>query len=240
MLAQVLAKHPRMQELNVARNALGAGGLQALLGGPRVGLTVLDLSQCELAGEALQPLGALLAGAECALAHLRLSDNRLPQGMPHLAAALGSNTSLQRLVLDACELGDDDVCALAAALAPNRTLQQLSLRSNPGLGDAAAAALAGWLRGPHAACTSLDLGQCSLGGRALLAFADAARLEHLGLFGNGLGERGLLDTLLPNLQALRSLAALRELDLGGNGLDDQLASQKNIYKKKEKKRKNEK
>ncbi|KAI7843939.1 hypothetical protein COHA_002477 [Chlorella ohadii] len=172
-----------LQELAVGRNSIGRDGLAALLAAFGSSLLSLDLSACDLAGDAdLAPLAeALAAGSLPLLRTLRLDGNDLSgaaQLGDSLAAAAHSSSSssssssgLQHLHLQRCGLDGSAAARLAAALPGS--LATLDLSGNA-IGSEGAAALAEALAaGAGRQLSKLVLCSCGLddAGIAVLAAA---------------------------------------------------------------------
>lgn len=135
-------------------------------------------------------------------------------GLQSLAAALGVNTSLRRLVLADCCLEDGAGAALQQ-LAASR-LQFLDLSGNR-LGLRCATALAAVLQQPGCSLLSLKLAGCLLGdkaGQLLVASLASASLAELQLAHNALGMR----TATALGSCLQQNTSLLALDLSWNTL----------------------
>ena len=137
-----------------------------------------------------------LASALCTnntLQKLYLGPNTIEvEGAAKLALALRSNHTLLELHLENCHIDTDGACHLATAFHTNHTLQQLHLGFNT-IGDEGASAFATALRKNHA-LIHLDLRHCSIGsnGAQLLASALCTNdtLQTLYLGGYPIGDEG--------------------------------------------------
>ena len=96
-------------------------------------LTELTVRSCALSAEDTTALAAALqqCGARSGLRSLDLGNNPVDAaGAAALAAAMRNGLALERLGLDGCSLGDDEITALAAGFRHCPTLRSLSLWSN--------------------------------------------------------------------------------------------------------------
>lgn len=83
-------------------------------------------------------LGQLLRSSVCMLESLELYDTGTgADGLRHIAEALETNTSLNKLAIRRCPIGDAGVHILAAMLLKNSTLEELTLRNIGMTGDGA-------------------------------------------------------------------------------------------------------
>ena len=211
-----------LEPLAVAQDSAGQYVRDCLLHGntpiaqllQQLRLSTLDLSGYQLGMSGTpyrQPALALtchVAIPSCIIVHW------CDAGLQSLAAALGTNTSLRRLMLADCCLEDGAGAALQQ-LAASR-LQFLDLSGNR-LGLRCVAALAAALQQPRCSLLSLRLANCLLGdkaGQLLVASLASASLAELQLAHNALGIRTA--TALGN--CLHQNTSLLALDLFWNAL----------------------
>lgn len=143
-LAATLAQAPRLQVLNLTQNNLQGRGATLLADTLRPrGLTHLNLRDNGITLDGTLALAAALR-RNCGLLELDLSENGELGGYAAAAALSGAlvhNTTLRRLNLGGCLLGDDGAAALAQGLPVFPALTFLSLYRS-GLTDAGAGELA--------------------------------------------------------------------------------------------------
>lgn len=155
------------------------------------------------------------------LQQLRLADTALGDaGVQAMANALSDTSPLRRLDLSGCSLTAEGVDALCAAMAEGTQLQTLILSRNGGI--LAAGLTAALQQLPAAGCglTELDLSQvpAAADSAVLAALAGLSSLQKLSLFGcRPSGAGGGADVAVRLTDG--GWPALRELDLGGNGID---------------------
>ncbi|KNC84557.1 hypothetical protein SARC_03230 [Sphaeroforma arctica JP610] len=193
-------------------------------------------------------LGAWLAFKECALQSLNLSTTEgLSEDFVVKVAqeGLARNTSLTRLNLNECAVGDAGVTALAEALADNKSVSSLFLDgcSITAVGASQLQALltantqikeliirnnAIHEEGFNAICsalrtnTTLDVLECGGCGVSRVAqIGSETSITHLGLFNNGLGDAGIASILYAvEANNKTSLNSLVSLDVSGNEISD--------------------
>jgi uncharacterized protein (TIGR02996 family) len=220
--AEALAAAPglaRLERLELDRCMLGDDGLAALAASPHLTrLTALLVRGNMIGRPGIQALAH--ARGLPGLAVLDLSENDTG---PPAAEALATSPLLGRLrelTLDgrgqAGRLGDEGLAALAAA--PGLAGLTVLRLGSCGIG---ADGVEGLSRSPHtAALHTLELGRNELGEGAAAPLARAPffpRLRRLGLGRVRLGNAGLRALLWGTAHALG------ELDLSGNGLDEEAA-----------------
>lgn len=162
-LAPRLREDGRLQGLCLHGNRLGDEGAarvaDALLEHPR--LDTLYAGRNGIGAEGTARLAALLAAPSSRLRRLDLDGNDIgDDGAESVARALATNDTLEELELSRNGIGERGARALAAALAENGTLRELGVGGNPGVGPAAAAALAKALARPGGALRDLCLDGC--------------------------------------------------------------------------------
>lgn len=213
-LGQMLAVNTTLSTLTLSRNALGDDGVAALLAGvrgnPQPALQSLLLTDAGISGAALDHFAALLELPTCSLQSLQLSFNSLEAAGTAFFDALARNTSLKKLYLKDCNLGDAHVTALGEALKLNSTLEEVDLSDNA-LTSAGCVALAQGLES-NSALKSLTLSnnKCADTGATLLAQSLTANktLANLDLSKNELTQS--------SIRALLELTSVKELHVFNN------------------------
>lgn len=199
-LATFVTRASSLVTLSVGRAALGVTDVAPLARSIEAhpALDALDLAQNELAPTQLVALASAAHARSASV--LALDAHRIDRDT---ARALGSLFAawprLEALRLDACELGDDGLEALAPALCEAKSLVSLGLASNA-LSDRGASIVAQIVR-TLPALRALGLG-----------FVRAERAS--GARPNAITDAGIAEVL----EAVRARRALRSLDLRGNHL----------------------
>jgi Ran GTPase-activating protein (RanGAP) involved in mRNA processing and transport len=136
LLCMALRNMPSLQSLILANNALGSAELAELAPALYCNTSIkeLDISNNSLDDmESAKVLRDILRNNKTMIT-LDLSRNRFGNttgAVEYIADGLGSNSTLPRIDLSRCSLGDDDVFTLAQTLGSrNTTLQKLSLSVN--------------------------------------------------------------------------------------------------------------
>ncbi|KAM7419962.1 hypothetical protein PAMA_016866 [Pampus argenteus] len=187
-------KSSGLEELDLSRNELQDSGIKLLSDGlksPNCKLQRLCLKQCSITRQGCQCLASGLSSSH--LRELDLSHNKFHDGGLKLLSAVLSKCSLVTLRLGECGITEDGFKSLALALSSNPShLKNLDLSKNS-LGGQAVAQLCSFLK--HPVC----------------------QIERLWLFKTNLQKEcaaALASALASNP------SQLRELDLGGNNLED--------------------
>lgn len=227
VLSVALQKNPSLRRINLARNQIGDASLMRWAAQDTARLETLNLASNALGAPGAQALVPALQHLHA----LDLSDNALGTGVVALATALAHSTLRSLKLVNTTEHGDALLDALnlthnkhLACLWLDQThirrvpdslalgvLTELRMRENQ-LDDAAALQLAKALRHhPHA--LSLDLGQNTIQYRGMDALL-GANVGYLGLFSNQI--RGLQDATDDSLDL--SASVVERLDLGCNSI----------------------
>ncbi|KAF0686324.1 Aste57867_21863 [Aphanomyces stellatus] len=145
IFAQCLIELPMVTSLNVRNNRLTDSGISALvhLCLNKDDLTVLDLSENKVDGDAAEALAEYVAASSCALVELRMNGSDVDDGeVLGFAQALHTNTSLQSLELSRNLIGSAEMMnvvqpdlvtggeAIAEMLCNNGFLTKLDLSWN--------------------------------------------------------------------------------------------------------------
>lgn len=213
-LGKLLESNTMLNTLTVSRNALGDEAIATLVNGvsanPQSALESLLMTDSGITGAALDHFAPLLELPTCSLQSLQLSFNALETADTKFFDALAKNTSLKKLYLKDCKLGDMHVTALGHALKHNITLEEIDLSDNL-LTAAGCVALADGLQ-INSALKLLTLGnnKCTDAGATLIAQALAANksLAYLDLSKNELTQSGI--------KALLELTNVKELHVFNN------------------------
>lgn len=124
-----------LPSLDLSGNDLGqhVGAIEVLASAVAQGsgLQVLDLSSNSLGDTEVELLSGALEAAGCSLRELRLERNAVGEnGGERLAAAIGSNKTLQVLLLSENRMSDKGAMAFASALQVNKALRELEIARN--------------------------------------------------------------------------------------------------------------
>jgi Ran GTPase-activating protein (RanGAP) involved in mRNA processing and transport len=136
LLQLVLRNIPSLQSLNLACSALGSAGLAELAPALycNTSIQVLDFSRSGLHHMEYARLLRDILRSNKTITTLDLSANKFGRttgAIECIADGLGNNSTLQRIDLSCCELGNSGVSLLAQNLGSfNTTLQKLDLNNN--------------------------------------------------------------------------------------------------------------
>lgn len=136
-----------IDKLSLQGNAIGDIGVLYICEALSSGLRIRDLN---IDGNRITDRGVLnlcteLQRADASLRSLTLSCNDLGSaGAQHLAAMLGTNTTLQKLDIHYCSLGDIGISRISPSLVVNASLKTLNVSDND-IGSEGAKALFGAL-----------------------------------------------------------------------------------------------
>eukprot|EP00048_Salpingoeca_helianthica_P004508 m.77675 g.77675 ORF g.77675 m.77675 type:complete len:411 (+) comp13220_c0_seq2:947-2179(+) len=211
IMADALRVNRTITLINLAQNVLDAESIQMLFDALRVNGTVRELN-LSVWGHRVDDVGndemtmAILAGlAENTCLTDLLINGRSLRAIPHLLIdALRRNTTLRKIGMAVCQLGDMGVCpladllktnttltsiqisdgdvtsvgfcAIAEALKVNTTLTELTMYNNTEMGDEGAIALADALR-VNNTLTKLILGHNGFKLEGVRAIADALKIN---------------------------------------------------------------
>uniref|UniRef100_A0ABK0LWP8 NLR family, pyrin domain containing 5 n=1 Tax=Rattus norvegicus TaxID=10116 RepID=A0ABK0LWP8_RAT len=162
---------------------------------PSCSLETLRLDSCELTLTGYELISKLLLSAS-SLKCLSLARNKVGvKSMTSLGEALSSSTcTLQKLILDGCDLIPVSCHMLTSALSSNRNLTHLCL-SNNSLGTEEVQQLCQFLKKPECALRRLILNHCNIikdaYGFLALILANNRKLTHLSLTMNPVGNSAM-------------------------------------------------
>uniref|UniRef100_A0A672ST51 NACHT domain-containing protein n=1 Tax=Sinocyclocheilus grahami TaxID=75366 RepID=A0A672ST51_SINGR len=144
-----------LMELDLSENPLGDPGvteISTLLGNSQCTLKILSLRKCGLTEESCSALATVLR-SNSSLKELDMSNNNLQDsGVKKLQNGLeNTNCTLQKLMLNKCNLTDKSCSALATVLGSDTNLKELNM-SNNNLQDS----------GVKLLCTGLESVKCKL------------------------------------------------------------------------------
>jgi Ran GTPase-activating protein (RanGAP) involved in mRNA processing and transport len=216
-LAMVLCNSSGLRTLVLKDSTLGSAGLAELAPAlcRNTSIRVLDISDNNLSSlESAEILRDVLRSNKTMTA-INLSGNRFGEtigAVERIADGLGSNSTLQKIDLSSCALGNNGVSILTQTLGSrNTTLQQLTLAMNS-IGSTGVGALLDMIE-QSCHITDLDLRQNLIGngGASLLARSlgnnASPNLKRLSLSYCGIGDDGFL-TLISALEQNTSLLYL--------------------------------
>jgi Ran GTPase-activating protein (RanGAP) involved in mRNA processing and transport len=227
LLRMALSNIPSLQSLVLAWYTLGSAGLAELAPAlyDNTSIKVLDLSDNYLNDMDSARLLRDILRRNKTMTNLDLSNNtfgRSPGAVDCISSGMGSNSTLLKIDLTYCALGDDGVSILAQSLGSrNTTLQKLILCCNAITSTGIGVLLEAMEHSSHH-ITDLDLRRSyiedegasllarSLGGNAL------TNLTRLCLYDCGVGDDGFI-TLV---SALEQNTSLLQLDLRHNGFSE--------------------
>jgi Leucine-rich repeat (LRR) protein len=226
LLRLALCNIPSLQSLDLTSNALGSAELAELAPAlyRNTSIKVLDMSHNRLSDMESAEILRDIIRRNKTITSLVLSDNQfgdMADAVERIADGLGSNSTLLKIDLTRCALGDDGVSILAQTLGSrNMTLQKLSLD-----GNFITSTGVGVLLETSFHITDLDLRQnpaienegASLLARALGKNA-LPNLTRLSLYSCGIGD----DEIIALVSALEQNTSLLHLNLRLNhGLSEQ-------------------
>jgi Ran GTPase-activating protein (RanGAP) involved in mRNA processing and transport len=214
LLRMTLCSSRSLQSLDLASNDLGSVQLAELAPAlyHNTSIEVLDMSGNNLIDiESAEMLRDVLRSNKT-ITTLDLSGNtfgRTPGAVDCIAGGLGSNSTLLKIDLSSCALGDEDVYILAQTLgSQNTTLQKLALGTN-----AISSTCIGVLVEQSHHITDLDLQRNYIGDGGAVHLARSLgnnalpNLTYLSLFNCGIGDDGFI-ALMSNLEHNNSLLHL--------------------------------
>jgi Ran GTPase-activating protein (RanGAP) involved in mRNA processing and transport len=234
LLHTALCNTPSLQSLAIKHSALGSAGLAELAPAlyHNTSIKVLDISWNEFNDMESARLLRDIIGRNKTITTLDLLENHfglILGAVECIADGLGSNSTLLKIDLSQCRLGDGSVSTLAQRLVSqnNTTLQKLSLRSNFITSTGVGMLLETMEQSSHH-ITDIDLRYnqsiknegASLVARSLENNA-LPNLTRLSLSSCGIGDDGFIALVL----ALKKNTSLLHLDLGGHlyGFSDERA-----------------
>jgi Ran GTPase-activating protein (RanGAP) involved in mRNA processing and transport len=222
LLCMTLCNIPSLQTLDLARSYLGSSGLEELASAlyHNTSIEVLDVSVNRLGGmESAEILRDILRSNKT-ITTLNLSGNEFGQtagAVECITDGLGSNSTLLKIDLSYCALGDGGVSTLAQTLGSrNTTLQKLTIDSNSITSTGVGALLAAMEQSSH--ITDLEVGRDPFGNEGLGLLARSLgnnalpNLTRLSLSRCGIGDDGFIALL----SALEQNTSLLHLDLRNN------------------------
>jgi hypothetical protein len=227
LLQRALCNTPSLHSLALTRNALGSAGLAELVPAlyHNTSIKVLDMSGNGLDNmESAEMLRDILRRNKTMTA-LNLCENefgRMTGAVECIAEGLGSNSTLLKIDLLSCRLGDDGVSTLVRTLSSrNTTLQKLDLQCNS-ITSTGVGFLLGAMEQNSYHITDLDLRDNQTmrnEGASLLATSlennTLPNLKRLSLSSCGIGDDGLAALV----SALEQNTSLLHLDLRDNDND---------------------
>uniref|UniRef100_A0A4X1T750 NLR family pyrin domain containing 5 n=1 Tax=Sus scrofa TaxID=9823 RepID=A0A4X1T750_PIG len=213
-LSQVLVTSVSLKSLSLAGNKVTDPSIKPLcdaLRSTQCTLQKLILGDCGLTAADSQDLASALTKNQ-SLTHLYLASNSLgSEGVNLLGRAMKlPNCSLQRLILNACNLDVAGCGFLAFALMGNRRLTHLSLSVNP-LEDDGMKLLCEVMMEPSCHLQDLELVKCQLTATCCKSLSHVItrnkHLQSLDLAANALGDNGI-EVLCEGLKQKNSLRRL--------------------------------
>lgn len=164
----------------------------------------------EASGAALRQL---LRGAP-QLTHLSLAHCNLgPAAAAGLFEGMAAAKGLETLNLSHCQLDAASVEGLASAIGCCPAMQSLNVSGNPGLGDAAVAALSDAVAQASGTLGHLDLSSTSIGPGSIQHLGRMPSLARLDIFNTRLGDEGAL--ALSDCFGKSQFAKLSDLNIAG-------------------------
>ncbi|XP_057617780.1 NACHT, LRR and PYD domains-containing protein 5 isoform X2 [Chionomys nivalis] len=197
-LWMTLISNRNLKYLNLGNNNLKDDDVKLVceaLRHPNCSLETLRLDSCELTSASYSMISELLL-SPTSLKSLSLARNGVTEkSMGQLCGALSSSRcTLQKLILDSCELSLVSCHGLVSALSGNMTLTHLCL-SNNSLRTEEVRLLCRFMKGPRCALQRLILNQCDLKGDACgflaLTLINNRTLTHLSLTKNPVVDDGV-------------------------------------------------
>jgi Leucine-rich repeat (LRR) protein len=223
LLRMTLCKIPSLQSLDLADNDLGSTALAELAPAlyHNTSIKVLDMSDNNLNDMESAELLRDILRRNKTMTTLGLSGNKFgktPGAVECIADGLGRNSTLLKIDLTWCGLGDGGVSILAKTLGSrNTTLQKLTLDDNS-MTSTGVGVLLETMEQSSNCITDLDLRDNPIGieGASLLARSlgnnALPNLTHLSLSRCGIGDDGFIALV----SALEQNTSLLQLDLGYN------------------------
>lgn len=200
-LIQAISTHPTLESLNLSNNPFDDEGCVAVANFLQhsSSLKKLKLVVCGIRQEGSEAMANFLCqNSSLSLEHLNMSLNELtPAGSVAIANALVTNTSLNTLILEKCDIDIRGAKAMADALDQNSSLQYLDLSNNDGIGDQGCIAISEVLlhSSINSSLETLILEKCDIGAEGAKSLADVlrhnnAKLRRLNLSSNPIGDVG--------------------------------------------------
>jgi Ran GTPase-activating protein (RanGAP) involved in mRNA processing and transport len=221
-LGTVLCNIPSLQSLDLKGNGLGSAGLAELAPGlsRNTSIKVLNISENNLMDIESAELFRKVLRSNKTMTALDLSQipfRYMAGAVDCIVDGLGSNSTLLKIDLSNCALGDEGVSSLAQAFgARNTTLQKLKLGLNVISSSGIGVLLEAMEHSSHITDLELDCNPIEDKGATLLARAlenNALRnLTRLSLLGCGIGDDGFIALV----SALEQNTSLLYLDLRSN------------------------
>ncbi|KAK2525238.1 hypothetical protein Q9233_008949 [Columba guinea] len=212
-LAELLARHPSLAQMELGDSTLGDTGVRLLCQGlqqPSCRLRILRLRYSRLTSACCQDLATVLATSPC----LEELDLPFSEGLRDVGAELLCEglryraCRLQTLWLGSCRLAGACCQALAAGLAGSSQITCLDMSDNE-LGAAAVLQLCQQLRHPACPLRTLGLSTCGLNEEALQELAALRALKPELKIGD------LLEQDVPQVGAMAQLPCHRGVLAGG-------------------------
>ena len=181
-------------------------------------LRTLNVSVCSISDEGVESLARALA-VNRSLQELDISRNQIgDNGIAHIATALQTNTTtMTTLNISNCSISDVGAESLARALAVNRSIQELDIRSNE-IGDNGIAHIATALQ-KNTTMRTLDISNCSISdveADSLASFVNIS-LQYLNICNNEIGDNGIACIAT----ALQTNTTMRTLDIYNCSISDE-------------------
>lgn len=223
LLSESISQSQSLTHLSFAYNDIGDEGCLLIINALRVNRTItnINLSNTGMTHNALTILGSIIGQINrLKVIHI---DTPYPKISPDVAArrfllSLRINDSIQELSLSGARIGDDSAVHLADALAQNKTLTKLRIRSN-NISCVGAEKIAKALK-ENKTLEVLDISGNRLGDKGAEAFAEMlvknSHLQRLDLQLNGIHGVGLLALCT----ALPANTSISDLCLWGNHFID--------------------
>ena len=182
-------------------------------------LRTLNVSVCSISDEGVESLAIALA-VNRSLQELDISRNQIgDNGIAHIATALQTNTTtMTTLNISNCSISDEGAESLARALAVNRSIQELDIRSNE-IGDNGIAHIATALQTNTTTMTTLNISNCSIsdvGAESLASFVNIS-LQYLNICNNEIGDNGIANIAT----ALQTNTTMRTLNISNCSISDE-------------------